>query len=51
MNYNLDRIELLKRRIIVRKIMHAKETAEIWKMRSNDDIYETIEKISEVVVT
>lgn len=48
MNYKLDRLEVLERRII-RKIMGAIQTTDGWKMRSNEEIYKNIEKISAVM--
>ena len=44
-NYNLDKLEILERRII-RKILDPRKTSEGWKLRSNDEIYQSIETVS-----
>ena len=38
LKYNLDKLEILERRII-RKILGPRKTSEGWKLRSNDEIY------------
>ena len=48
MNYNLDKLEILERRI-VRKILGLPETSEGWKLRSNDEICKSIENVTETV--
>ena len=45
LNYNLDKLEILERRII-RKILGPRKTSEGWKLRSNDEIYQSIETVS-----
>ena len=51
MNYNnLDKLEILERRII-RKILGPWKTSEGWKLRSNDEIYQSIENITETMET
>lgn len=48
MNYKMDKLEVLERRVI-RKIMGVIKTADGWKMRSNEEVYKNIEKISDVM--
>ena len=48
MKYNLDKLELLERRIN-RKILGPQKTSEGWKLRSNDEIYQSIENITETM--
>ena len=43
LNYNLDKLEILERRII-RKILGPRKTSESWKLRSNDEIYQKYRK-------
>ena len=45
LNYNLDRLEILERRII-RKTLGPRKTSEGWKLSSNDEIYQSIETVS-----
>ena len=48
LNYNLDKLEILERRII-RKILGPRKTSEGWKVRSNDEIYQSIENITDTM--
>ena len=48
LDYNLDKLEILERRII-RKILGPRKTSEGWKLRSNDEIYQSIENITETM--
>ena len=48
LNYNLDRPEILERWII-RKILGPGKTSEGWKLRSNVEIYQSIENITETM--
>ena len=48
LNYNLDKLEILKRRII-KKILGLRKTSEGWKLRSNDEIYQSIDNITETM--
>ena len=48
LNYNLEKLEILERRII-RKILGPRKTSEGWKLRSNDEIYRSTENITETV--
>ena len=48
LNYNLDKLEIIERRII-RKILGPRKTSEGWKLRSNDEIYQSIENITETM--
>ena len=50
LNYNLDKIKIFERRII-RKILGPRKTSEGWKLRSNDEIYQSIESITAVSYT
>ena len=44
LNYNLDKLEILERRII-RKILGPRKTSEGWKLRSNDHIHQSLSLI------
>ena len=44
LNYNLDKLEILKRRII-RKILGPRKTSEGWKLRNNE-IFQSLENIT-----
>ena len=48
MSYNLDKLEILERRII-RKILGPRKTSEGCKLSSNDEIYQSIENITETM--
>lgn len=48
LNYKLDKLEVLERRIM-RKILGPVKTNEVWKLRSNDEIYRNIESITETI--
>lgn len=48
LNYRLDKLEILERRII-RKILGPRKTTELWKLRSNEEIYQNIENITETI--
>ena len=48
LNYNLDKLEILERRII-RKILGPRKTSDGWKLISNDEIYQSVENITETV--
>ena len=48
LNCRLDRLEVLERRII-RKILGPVKTTEVWKLRSNDEIYRNIESITKSI--
>ena len=48
LNYNLDKLEILERRII-RKILGPRKSSEGWKLRSNDEIYQSIENVTETM--
>ena len=48
LNYNLNKLEILERRII-RKILGPQKTSQGWKLRSNDKIYQSIENITETM--
>ena len=50
LNYNLDKLEILERRII-RKILGPRKTSDGWKLRSNDEIYQSIENITCLLYT
>ena len=42
LNYNLDKIEILER-WISRKILGQRKTSEDWKLRSNNETYQSME--------
>ena len=48
LNFNLDKLEILERRII-RKILAPRKTSEGWELRNNDEIYQSIENITETM--
>ncbi|XP_047354997.1 uncharacterized protein LOC124951175 [Vespa velutina] len=48
LNYRLDKLEVLERRIM-RKILGPVKTTEVWKLRSKDEIYRKIEGITETI--
>ena len=48
LNYNLEKLEILERQII-RKILGPRKTSVGWKLRSNDEIYQSIENITETM--
>ena len=48
LNYNLNKLEIVERRII-RKILGPRKISEGWKVRSNDEIYQSIENITETL--
>ena len=48
LNHNLDKLEIFERRII-RKILGPRKTSESWKLRSNDEIYQSIRNITETL--
>ncbi|XP_046817452.1 uncharacterized protein LOC124423597 [Vespa crabro] len=48
LNYRVDKLEVLERRIM-RKILGTVKTTEEWKLRSNDEIYRNIEGITKTI--
>ena len=48
LNYNLDKPEILERQIIW-KILSPRKLSKFGKLRSNDEIYQSIENITETV--
>lgn len=48
LNYKLQKLEVLERKII-RKILGPQKNTEVWKLRSNEEVYRNIENITETL--